>query len=134
MFMVLTMCQDCSKHPILPTQFFQQFCEVGIIINLILRIRKQDTEKLRNLPEITQLGRGGGRIRTQVVCLQICAPGTGVGREYSAHSRLSRKLIDVKEEVGREDSEERKKESLSGQVMRKGEGTGNPKDIQRPAR
>lgn len=62
------------------------------------------------MPEITQLGRGGGKIRTQVVWLQICALGTGVGREYSAHSRLSRKLIDVKKEVGGEDSEARKKE------------------------
>lgn len=53
-----------------------------------------------------------------------------MGRAYSVHSRLSRKLVDVQEEGGREDSEGEEKESMSGQVMRKGEGTGNPKDIQ----
>lgn len=85
------------------------------------------------MPEITKLGRDGGRIRTQVVWLQISAQEVGVGSTCSAHSRLSRKLVDVKEEGGREESKGRKKESASGQIMKKGEGTGNPKDIQGPA-
>lgn len=70
------------------------------------------------MPEITKLGRDGGRIRTQVVWLQICAQEVGVGSTCSAHSRLSRKLVDVKEEGGREESKGRKKESASGQIMR----------------
>ena len=69
------------------------------------------------MPEITKLGRDGGRIRTQVVWLQISAQEVGVGSTCSAHSRLSRKLVDVKEEGGREESKGRKKESASGQIM-----------------
>jgi len=98
-----------------------------------LQIRKWDTEKLSNLPEITQLGRGGGTIRTQVVWLQICALGMGVGREYPAHSRFSRNLLMIKRKEEGRTVKGRKKESSSGQVMRKGEETGNPKDIQGPA-
>lgn len=46
--------------------------------------------------EVTQLGRGGARIRTQAVRLQIYALRVGVGGVHPAHNRLSRKLTDEK--------------------------------------
>lgn len=62
---------------------------------------KCGTEKLSNLPEVTQLGRGGARIRTQTVWPQIYAPR--VEGAHFVNNRLSRKLVDVekKEEEGR---------------------------------
>lgn len=57
---------------------------------------KCGSEKLRNLLEVTQLGRGGARITTQAVRLQISA--LRVEGTHSTHSRLSRKLVDVEKE------------------------------------
>ena len=48
----------------------------------------------------TQVGRGGARITTHAVRLQISA--LRVEGTHSTHSRLSKKLVDVEEEVEEE--------------------------------
>lgn len=71
------------------------------------------------MPEVTQLGGGGARIRTQAVWLLIGA--LRVGEAHSAHSRLSRKLINIEEEEREEGSDG---EEGKVTVMRKVDGRG----------
>lgn len=84
---------------------------------------KYGTEKVRNLLEVTQLGRGGARITTRAVRLQISA--LRVEGTHSTHSRLSRKLVDIEKEEEEEGQWKRggKEGLLSGQITSKVEGT-----------
>lgn len=65
------------------------------------------------MPEVTQLGRGRGEIQTQEVPESVL----GVGEAYSAHNRLSWKLVDVEEE------EEERQGRGERKVIRKVKGT-----------